>query len=434
MKSPKLCIHFIVLILCLIIVAQNNVVTAQQKQNNFSDSLLIVCHKYYYDGLYEKCTSLYSSKEITKLSAKELFLIGQSYCNLHNYKKALPYFLKATNIDTGSKIYLLQLAKTQSNLGINRDAIASFIKVLEIDPNDKIALFELANIYFIQKNYEGAENLFYRLISLDPEDYLYNYNMALSLISESEKDNEAQAIEYLKISIAANMEFIPSMDLFAQICFKNKKYYDANSFYNIIKKLEPDNPEYHYRSGLCYEKINQFEFAANCFRISVQLFPKTALYLDHLGYAMFNQAKYDSAIILYSKVVDLEPDNSTYYANLGYSYAKTDSVEKAIWCFNKAISFLPEKRFAELFNQIGAINYSKNNYKYAKTAYEKALLYDSDNLDSRFALGMISDKLREWNNARLYYNKIIEMTSNDSTQTEKRNYAGKRLTELMKTK
>jgi tetratricopeptide (TPR) repeat protein len=434
MKSFKIRKLVFIQILCLVIAAEHNFIIAQSKIKNYNDSLLTVCQKYFYNGSYEKVVTSYSKKEMNKLSPEELFLIGQSYSNQHNYLKALLYFQKAAEINPESKTYLLQVAGTQSNLGKNRDAIASFIKVLDFDPNDRTGLFELANIYLLQKNYAGAENLFYRLVSLDPEDYIANYYMALALITESETDNEAQAQEYLKASIAASMEFIPSMDLYAQICFKKKKFYDANSFYNIIKKLNPENPDYHYRSGLCYEKIEQFGLAANCFRKSIQLSPQTVLYWDHFGYAMFNQAKYDSAIILYLKVLELEPGNSSYYANLGYCYAKTDSVEKAITCFNKAISLLPQKRFAELFNQIGAINYTQNNYQDAKAAYEKALLYQTDNLDSRMALGIISDKLKEWNNARQYYNQIIEITANDSTQTEKHDFAVKRLAEMKKTK
>lgn len=406
----------------IIIIAQNNSTT-------FRDSLITLSKKYYNEGLFKEAVEVYKDTDFDKLSAEELFYLGLSYNNLRATIKALQYFTKAVELAPVLNTYRLQFARLLSQLGKTNDAVANYNVIIQSDSNNVTALYELGLIDFDRKEFEKAIKIFSRLIKLNNNDFLSSYYLGYAILMLPDPNAVELAMSHLEHSVAINPEYIPAISLLASNKFSLQKYYEANSLFSIARKLRPDNADFHFRSGLCYERLKLYRDAANIYSKAVVLDSNEANYFDHLGFVYFNMGYYDSAVAAYTKAASLD-ENPTYFVNLGFAYARMDSVIKSIEAFHNALELMQLDKIGYIYNQIAAVHYSKQNLKESKAAYEKALIYNPDNIDAQYYIAMINEQQRNWRSASLAYKKVIELAAGDSLQIDKIKYAEKRIKEL----
>lgn len=424
----KKIISLIVLVTVSLVISSVNVL-AQNNSKIFSDSLLTLCKKYYNESLFKEAVEVYKDADLRKLSAEELFYLGLSYSNLRATIKASQYFSKAVELAPDQNGYRLQYARLLSQLGKTKEAVSNYNMIVQNDSNNVTALYELGLINFEKKEYGKAIQIFSKLVKLNGNDFLSSYYLGYTMLMSPNPNAAELATKHLEHSVSINPEYIPSISLLASNKFGLQKYYDANVLYSMARKLRPENADFHFKSGLCYERLKLYREAANLYTNAVQLDSNDANYFDHLGYVHFNMGKYDSAVTVYSKAAALD-DNPTYFVNLGFAYAKMDSVIRSVESFYNALKLMQLDKIGYIYNQIAAVHYSKQNLKESKAAYEKALIYNPGNIDAQFYIAMINEKLRDWRNASLAYKKVIELTEGDSTQSERISYSKKRIKEL----
>ena len=408
-----------------------SITKAQNGSGAFSDSLLTLCKKNFNEGLYRAAVDLYKDAYIHKLSPEELFYFGLSYNNLRETVKASRYFQKAVETAPEHKGYRIQLARNYSQLGKTFEAIGSYQTVIDSDSNNVTAYYELGLIYYDIKDYDNAVKMFSRNVTLNKNDFLSSYYLGSSMMLSPNPNLAEPAMKHLEHSVALNPEYVPSVALLASSKFNIQKYYDANALYGIAIRLRPKNAEFYFKSGLCNEKLKFYIEAVEKYTRAIELNPNDPNYYDHLGFVYFNLNKYDSALSAYKRAILID-DNPTYFLNLGFTYAKMDSLKKTIESFQKALSLMALDKIGNICNQIGAVYYRQKNYKEAKLSYEKALMYYPDNIDAQFYIAMINEKLMDWKNARLAYQKVIKMAKDDSLQTERLDYSSKKIQELKK--
>jgi len=419
-----------IIILITISLPMNSVnIYAQSNSKIFSDSLITLCKKFYNEGHYKEAANIYKDADFRKLSAEELYYLGLSYSNLRATVKASQYFTKAVELTPDHNGYRLQLARLLSQLGKTNEAVSNYNVIVQNDSNNVTALYELGLIDFDKKEYEKAIQIFSKLVKLNANDFLSSYYLGYAMLMTPNPNVAELATKHLEHSVAINPEYIPAISLLASNKFSLQKYYDANVLYNIARKLRPENADFHFKSGLCYERLKLYREAANFYTHAVLLDTNDANYFDHLGFVHFNMSKYDSAVTAYTKAAALD-DNPTYFVNLGFAYAKMDSVKRSVESFHNALKLMQIDKIGYIYNQIAAVHYSKNNLKESKKNYEKALMYNPGNIDAQFYIAMINEKLKDWHNASLAYKKVIELAADDSSQLERINYSKKRIKEL----
>lgn len=404
-------------------------ILAQSYSKAFSDSLLTLSKKFYNEGLFKEAVEVYKEVNSDKLSAEELYFLGSSYNNLRATIKASQYLAKAVELTPDQNGYRLQLARLLSQLGKTNEALANYNVIVRNDSNNVTALYELGLIDFDRKEYGKAIQMFDKLYKLNGNDFLSSYYLGYAMLMSPDPNAAELATKHLEHSVAINPEYIPAISLLASNKFSLQKYYDANVLYSMARKLRPENADFHFKSGLCYERLKLYREAANFYTNAVLLDTNDANYFDHLGFVHFNMGNYDSAVTAYTKAAALD-DNPTYFVNLGFAYAKMDSVKRSIESFHNALKLMQLNKIGYIYNQIAAVHYSKNNLKESKKNYEKALIYNPGNIDAQFYIAMINEKLKDWKSASLAYKKVIELAADDSSQLERINYSKKRIKEL----
>jgi TolA-binding protein len=94
-----------------------------------------------------------------------------------------------------------------------------------------------------------------------------------------------------------------------------------------------------------------------------------------IGDAYFNEAKYDSAIISYEKVIALYPSSENVFDavnGIQYSYVAKNEPQKAITLIDNFVSKNPGLSFSDqLFFKKGEIYYSMREYEKAETSYKE---------------------------------------------------------------
>jgi len=420
----------LIIILLTVSLTVNSVnIFAQGNSKGFSDSLITLCKKFYNEGLFKEAVEVYQEMNFDKLSAEELYYLGLSYGNLRATVIAAQYFTKAVELEPDHNGYRLQHARLLSQLGKTNDAISNYNVIVQNDSNNATALYELGLIEFDRKEYGNAIRMFGKLVKLNGNDFLSSYYLGYAMLMSQDPNAAELATKHLEHSVAINPEYIPAISLLASNKFSLQKYYDANFLYGMARKLRPENADFHFKSGLCYERLKLFSDAANLYTHAVHLDSNDANYFDHLGFVHFNMGKYDSAVADYTKAAALD-DNPTYFVNLGFAYAKMDSVKRSVESFHNALKLMQLDKIGYIYNQIAAVHYSKQNLKESKAAYEKTLIYNPGNIDAQFYIAMINEKLKDWRNASLAYKKVIELVADDSSQLERINYSKKRIKEL----
>ena len=404
-------------------------ILAQSYSKGFSDSLITLFKKFYDEGLYKEAVNIYKDADLRKLSAEELYFLGSSYNNLRATIKASQYFAKVVELTPDHNGYRLQHARLLSQLGKINDAISNYNVIIQNDSNNVTAFYELGLIDLDKKEYEKAIHIFSRLVKLNSNDFLSSYYLGYAMLMTPNPHAAELATKHLEHSVAINPEYIPAISLLASNKFSLQKYYDANVLYSMARKLRPENADFHFKSGLCYERLKLYREAANFYTNAVLLDTNDANYFDHLGFVHFNMGNYDSAVIAYTKAAALD-NNPTYFVNLGFAYAKMDSVKRSIESFHNALKLMQLDKIGYIYNQIAAVHYSINNLKESKKNYEKALIYNPGNIDAQFYIAIINEKLKDWRNASLAYKKVMELAADDSSQLERINYSKKRIKEL----
>ena len=421
----------IIILVTVSLVMSSVSVLAQDNSKAFSDSLLTLSKKFYNEGLFKEAVEVYNEVNLDNLTAEELYYLGLSYGNLRATIKAAQYFTKAVELTPDHNGYRLQLARLLSQLGKSNEAVSNYNVIVQNDSNNVTALYELGLINFDKKEYGKAIQMFGKLVKLNGNDFLSSYYLGYAMLMSPDPNAAELATVHLEHSVAINPEYIPAISLLASNKFSIQKYYDANFLYGMAIKLRPENADFHFKSGLCYERLKLYRDAANLYTHAVLLDTNDANYFDHLGFVHFNLGNYDSAVTAYAKAAALD-DNPTYFVNLGFVYAKMDSVKRSVESFHNALKLMQLDKIGYIYNQIAAVHYSKQNLKESKAAYEKALIYNPGNIDAQFYIAMINEKLRNWRNASLAYKKVIELAEGDSMQTERINYSKKRIKELKK--
>ena len=134
-------------------------------------------------------------------------------------------------------------AYTESQLLINsgrhNEAIIELEKLLESYPDFSLAHNDLGVLHFNNGNEEKALKHYQQAANLEPQNITFRKNLADFYYIAQNRVEEALRI-YLEI-LSSNPYDIETMLAMGSICVSIKKYDDAETFFNRVLDIEPDN-------------------------------------------------------------------------------------------------------------------------------------------------------------------------------------------------
>jgi len=237
--------------------------------------------------------------------AVEYFRDGLSFLSKDDCQRALPYFQKATESDSGYGEAWAQTGFCSEKLGHHADAIEASKKAVAIRPSaESYFNIGLANYYL--KQYRESEQAYRQAIKLDP----YNaadafYALGLTYRDWGQFDDEIQAY---KQAIKLKPDYFAAYDRLGQRYVQLKKYPEAVDAFKQLSAQRPGDASAQNNLGETYEAMGKHDEAVEAFKQATRLKPDFGKAYFNLGKTLLGQGNRDGAIEQYVVLQNLDQD------------------------------------------------------------------------------------------------------------------------------
>jgi tetratricopeptide (TPR) repeat protein len=145
-----------------------------------------------------------------------------------------------------------------------------------------------------------------------------------------------------------------------------------------------------------------WEVAEKYYRKALEIMPDQTIALTSLGLALFEQKKFDEALIFYTKAAQLSPNEPLAYEKMARIYARMGQVKKAIAASLQA---------GEQYLKIRDADKSIENYI-------NAINLQPDHLNARSRLALVYDRMGRTENAVIEYLAVASILQRSGSLTK----------------
>jgi tetratricopeptide (TPR) repeat protein len=164
----------------------------------------------------------------------------------------------------------------------------------------------------------------------------------------------------------------------------------------------------------------KYEEAILSYQAIIAEVPETYVLYRNIGNCYFQMEKYDKAEECYQKVLEKEPDDTESILGIGNAYANRGQNEKALEWYNK-IAFEKISDPMVLYN-IGSNFYSQGQYQEALRYYRKAVEVKGDFQDALYQLGLVNLTLGKKQEAIDVFQEYLKYDSESGRADQVRNF------------
>lgn len=156
---------------------------------------------------------------------------------------------------------------------------------------------------------------------------------------------------------------------------RNRAYASRIAMWNDVVEKAPHNARAYGCLAEAYLDVKDYDQAARCAALAVQLDPNQSKAHNNLGLALAKQGNAEGALFHYRDALRLDPQSAEAHLNLGNLIRREDP-SAAIEHFRTALRFLPS--YAEAHNNLGAM-LSRAQPREALDHYVQALRLEPGN-------------------------------------------------------
>lgn len=387
--------------------------------------------------------------EMNTESAAINFKIAEVLAKRNEGQKALPYGLKAIELDPKNKYYRLGLARIYQSIGFYIDAAKTYEGLLEYYPSEENALYELAELYQLTgrrdemfKVFDQIESQlgvkeeitrekqrifmkegkldeviaeYDKLIDAYPNESSYKSELINFLIQNKRLDRAEEAIADYEATESSSSRIImmkselawmkgdrkKSIQLLSQAFETNS--IDFNAKFQIISNYLIMSRDGETRSQLTKIAIQladqyQEEFKAQAF----------------VGDMLYQDGKSQEAVEYYLKAVKLNTSNYSVWQNILNVEADLNQYDSVVVHAEKALEYFPNQALLYYFAGTGYL--INNDFKKAVRMLDQGKKYTVDpNLLTVFygQLGDAYNGLKENEKSYQAYDKALENGPNN---------------------
>ena len=158
------------------------------------------------------------------------------------------------------------------------------------------------------------------------------------------------------------------------------KQAEALALYKDAATAAPDNPTVLYQYGAALDKAGKQVDAQKIFRDLIAKDPLDANALNYLGYMLAERGNsLDEAVSLIQRALKVDPDNASYLDSLGWAYFQQGKFDLADPPLSAAAGRLPKNSVIQ--DHLGDLRLKQNRRAEAIEAWQRALAGDGDGIE-----------------------------------------------------
>jgi tetratricopeptide (TPR) repeat protein len=346
---------------------------------------------------------------------ESLIMAGHLSVSLHRYPQGRQYYQQALTLDP-QNAEVRQILEKMNDPGLEQSteslsvddlyaaagdkikagdcetAIALLEQALAKDDNYALAHNDLGVLQYESGNMQAALNHYEKAAALQPENDTFQKNLAdfyLAVTGDHAKALKTY-VQVLKL-IPRDVDALLSV---GQICLSLGRTDDAREFYATAMEIEPWN-ENGQQMMRQLEQLNDLSQP-----------DETDLY--NMAKAKASQGDLPGAIHDLTRYVGIAPEDANAHNDLGVLYFETGEKEKAVSAYEQAVRLAPtdhtyRKNLADIYLM------EQGRIQEAMKLYLGVLEENPQDLESLIGCGMISAHVGQTEDARVFYNRVIEI-------------------------
>ena len=382
-------------------------------------------------------------------SAAINFKIAEVLAKSNEGQKALPYGLKAIELDGSNKYYRLGLARIYQSIGFYMDAAKTYEALLKLFPSEENALYELAELYQLTgrrdemfKVFDQIENQlgvkeeivrekqriymkegkldnviaeYEKLIDSYPNETSYKAELINFLIQNRRLDQAEEAIADYEATEAASSRVTMmkselawmkgdhelSIQLLGNAFRTNAMDFDSK--FQIISNYLVSSPNAEIRSKLT--------------EIALQLadqYPDEFKAQGFVGDMLYQDGRTQEAVNYYLRAVELNPANYSVWQNILNVEAGLNQFDSVVVHAERALEYFPNQALLYYFAGTGYLVI--NDYRKAVRMLDQGRKYTVDPNLLTVLYGQLGDAyngLEEKDKSYQAYDKALENGPNN---------------------
>ncbi|MFO7889557.1 MAG: tetratricopeptide repeat protein [bacterium] len=233
----------------------------------------------------------------------------------------------------------IELGRVYLDNNDNQAAFTEFSEIQEKDPENTSGwLWQGINLIQMDSLDAAVEDL-QKALELSPDNPLGNYYLGVLYI---QKDRPGESIPHLKKALMFNPDWIPALLSLANSYESIKQYSIADSLYQRILKIDPNNATVlnNYGYSLSIRGIN-LDKALSMAKRAVKMDPENGSFLDTIGWILYKKGNYQEALEYLQKAFLKREDSAEVADHLGDVYKRLGMEEKARMSWEKALELEP---------------------------------------------------------------------------------------------
>lgn len=284
------------------------------------------------------------------------------------------------------------------------DRINNRIKSDSLNP----AFYNERARYFLEnKNLNDALKDINRAIQLNPD----NSDLFVTLSDIYLVQNKLrQSVEALDKAIVINKNNYVAFARMARILIISGQLKDAVNYISQGRSLNPDEAEFYFLYG--YVKVLEGDTATAIKNLLVSS-EKNSEYLDPviLLAGIYEKRGNSMTVDFYKRALEIDPQNQAALYSLGYYFQEHSRLDEAEAMYNRLIDINPYNKFA--YYNLGYINLVyREDFNVATDYFIEVIEIDPNYAEALFNLGYSYELLGNPAEARIWYNKVLEVEAN----------------------
>lgn len=389
--------------------------------------------------------------------SKELFeMIADSWAKQKVVELALLNYDKAEELDSLDKNIKFKVAELLYKEKRYTDAVNKYLKILALDSTNTKALYNTANIFYLAKLYPDAALFFDKYLvyeqlngsyfkaaksNLEAKNFQKAYDYA-HLAVEKEKNNK-DIIKILAVSAAWLGKYDESLSNYSNIddssltkndikdlinagrnCRATRKDSLALIYFNKVLSIDSTYKDVYWDVATLNYALGNYDTAITFFDKFLAEKPNFEPAIRFKAFAYLQKKDYNNTREYLLQAIALNDTLVDSYFWLAQSYKAVDSLGRSAEMMEKMISICEkkpaqyEKQLLDAYGFLGTTAFEKKNYGDSIPYFVKALSYNANNLNFTFMLANAYNMVKDTENAKKYFYKVLNMSSDRSMEYE----------------